>query len=150
MVCENDNTAIDLFSLINGEQTGGTWVRSSGTGGVFDAATARYTPAAGATNSTFTYTIIGTPPCVDSSSLATIDINAQPNAGVDGAVAICDSSTTAIDLFSLITAEQSGSLDKNRWNRRKLQWGFRHFYSSCWSHYQYICLHFKRYITMYG
>jgi gliding motility-associated-like protein len=110
IVCDNDGTSIDLFSLINGEQSGGTWVRSSGTGGVFDATLGRFTPTSGATNSTFTYTIFGTLPCVDSSSLATININAQPIAGVDGALAVCDNSTVAIDLSSLITGEQLGGL----------------------------------------
>ena len=109
-ICDNDTNFIDLFALINGEQTGGTWIRSTGTGGTFDPSTARYTPAPGATSSTFTYTIIGAPPCVDSSSLATITINAQPNAGLDGALSICDSSTIAIDLSSLIAGEQSGGV----------------------------------------
>ncbi|WP_305069005.1 PKD-like domain-containing protein, partial [Flavobacterium sp. GT3R68] len=108
VVCDSSTTAINLLSLITGEQSGGTWSRPSGTGGTFDAAAGTFTPAVGATNSTFTYTIPGTSPCVNDSSVATITINAQPNAGSAGSTIICDSSTTAIDLFGLITGEHSG------------------------------------------
>ncbi|WP_415711198.1 hypothetical protein, partial [Flavobacterium branchiophilum] len=37
-VCITDTTSINLFSLITGEQTGGVWTRTSGTGGTFTAA----------------------------------------------------------------------------------------------------------------
>jgi gliding motility-associated-like protein len=40
----------------------------------------------------------------------TIIVNPLPNAGTDGAVTICDSSTTPIDLNSLITGEQTGGV----------------------------------------
>jgi hypothetical protein len=107
-VCDSSTDAIDLFSLITGEQAGGTWTRTSGTGGTFDAAAGTYTPATGATTSTFTYTLVGTAPCVDDSSVATININAQPVAGDDGDVTVCENSAEAINLFDLITGEQAG------------------------------------------
>ncbi|MES2862778.1 MAG: T9SS type B sorting domain-containing protein [Bacteroidota bacterium] len=107
-VCEVSSTAVDLFSLITGEQTGGTWTRTGGIGGTFDGVAGTFTPASGATNSAFTYTLIGTLPCVNDSSLATINITPQLIAGTDGSTSICESSTTTIDLFSLITGEQSG------------------------------------------
>ncbi|WP_367175030.1 beta strand repeat-containing protein, partial [Flavobacterium sp.] len=110
VVCETSTASIDLFSLITGEQTGGTWVRSTGTGGVFNAATATYTPAVGATTSTFTYTVAAVVPCSNDSSVATITINPQPNAGTDGGTVVCETSVTAINLFSLITGEQSGGV----------------------------------------
>ncbi|BCY29464.1 hypothetical protein KK2020170_23320 [Flavobacterium okayamense] len=109
-VCDSSTAAIDLFSLITGEQSGGVWTQTSGTGGTFNAGAGTYTPAPGATTSTFTYTIAGVAPCIDDSSVATININAQPNAGTDGSTTVCDSSTAAIDLFSLITGEQSGGV----------------------------------------
>lgn len=74
-VCDSSTTPIDLFSLITGEQAGGTWTQTSGTGGVFNAGTGAYTPAMGATTSSFTYTLIGTAPCINDTSLATININ---------------------------------------------------------------------------
>ncbi|MES2411698.1 MAG: hypothetical protein V4535_09680, partial [Bacteroidota bacterium] len=110
VVCETNITAVDLFSLITGEQTGGTWVRTTGTGGVFNAAAGTYTPATGATTSTFTYTVTGVAPCINDSSVATITINSQPNAGTDGSTIVCETSVTAINLFSLITGEQAGGV----------------------------------------
>jgi len=109
-VCDSSTTAIDLFSLITGEQSGGTWTQTSGVGGVFNSGAGTFTPSTGATTSTFIYTLVGISPCIDDSSLATININPQPVAGTDGSTTICDSSTAVIDLFSLITGEQSGGV----------------------------------------
>ncbi|MFN9116350.1 MAG: hypothetical protein ACK5XN_40425, partial [Bacteroidota bacterium] len=100
--------SIDLFSLISGEQAGGSWTRSSGSGGTFNAAGGTFVPAPGASSSTFTYTIAGVAPCLADSSVATVTITAQPNAGLDGSAAVCDSSIASIDLFSLISGEQAG------------------------------------------
>ena len=109
-VCDSSTAPINLFNLINGEQPGGTWTRNpGGTGGTFNAAAGTFTPAAGATTSTFTYTITATAPCTDATSIATVNINAQPDAGTaNPATTVCDSSTTPIDLFSLVTGEQTG------------------------------------------
>jgi hypothetical protein len=109
-ICETSTAPIDLFSLITGEQSGGVWTQTSGYGGVFSATAGTFTPAMGATNSTFAYTLSGTFPCIDDSSLATVNIIAQPNAGTDGGTNICETSTATIDLFSLITGEQSGGV----------------------------------------
>ncbi|WP_269224520.1 T9SS type B sorting domain-containing protein [Flavobacterium sp. IMCC34518] len=107
-ICETSSTPIDLFSLITGEQTGGTWTRTTGAGGVFNAASGTFTPAVGATTSTFTYTLTGTSPCVNSTSVSTVIINPQPIAGTSGNTTVCESSSTPINLSSLITGEQSG------------------------------------------
>ncbi|WP_297509240.1 choice-of-anchor L domain-containing protein, partial [Flavobacterium sp.] len=106
--CEFDPTPIDLFTVITGEQTGGTWVRTSGTGGTFNAAAGTFAPALGATNSTFTYTVNGTSPCPNDSSIASITVNQNSDAGISGSTTVCESSSTAIDLFSLISGEQLG------------------------------------------
>ncbi|HLF53301.1 beta strand repeat-containing protein, partial [Flavobacterium sp.] len=108
IICDSSLVTIDLFSLITGEQSGGTWTQTSGLGGIFNAVAGTFTPSSGATSSTFVYTLIGTSPCIDDSSVATITINPQPDAGVDGNTTVCDSSLTTIDLFSLITGEQAG------------------------------------------
>ncbi len=107
-MCDNSVAVIDLFSLITGEQLGGTWTRLTGTGGTFVAATGTFTPTAGATTSTFQYEITGTSPCPNDQSVATVGIVAQANAGTDGGTSVCDNSVAAIDLFSLITGEQPG------------------------------------------
>jgi hypothetical protein len=109
-VCDSSVASIDLFSLITGEQAGGTWTRLTGTGGTFNAGAGTFTPAAGATSSTFQYSLTGTAPCINDVSVATITINAQPNAGTDGGTTICDSSSASINLFDLITGEQSGGI----------------------------------------
>jgi gliding motility-associated-like protein len=109
-VCESSTAAINLFSVISGEQSGGTWVRTSGSGGTFNAASGTFTPAGGASPSTFTYTIAGVAPCVSDSSIATVNISQQPNAGTNGNVAVCESSGAVINLFDLITGEQSSGI----------------------------------------
>ncbi|MBK8600511.1 MAG: Ig-like domain-containing protein [Flavobacterium sp.] len=107
-ICETNTTTINLFSLITGEDLGGVWTRTSGTGGTFNSAAGVFTPNIGATTSTFSYTVLGSNPCPNDTSLATININQQPNAGIDGSTTICDSSFSTIDLYSLISGEQVG------------------------------------------
>ncbi len=109
-VCDNSLAVIDLFSLITGEQSGGTWTRLTGTGGTFVAATGMFTPAPGATTSTFQYDVAGTLSCPGDQSVATVNISATVNAGTDGSSTICDNSVAVIDLFSLITGEQTGGV----------------------------------------
>jgi uncharacterized repeat protein (TIGR01451 family) len=106
--CDALTNVINLFALITGEQPGGTWTRTSGTGGTFSALSGTYTPAFGATSSTFSYTVQGIPPCVNDTSVAVVNLSAQPNAGLDGVITVCNTSTTPIDLYSLITGEQLG------------------------------------------
>ena len=107
-VCDNSTTAINLFNLITGEQTGGTWSRVTGTGGTFVAASGTFTPATGATTSTFRYVVTGTAPCHNDTSIATVVINAQANAGADGSTTVCDTLVAAVNLYNLITGEQTG------------------------------------------
>jgi len=105
-VCDSNQTMIDLFSLIAGEQVGGTWTRVTGSGGSFDAIGGYYIPGIGSTPSIFSYTI-STQGCYDMSE-ATINIINTPNAGTDGAITVCDLSSTIVNLFDLITGEQPG------------------------------------------
>lgn len=107
-VCETSTTPINLFDIITDEQQGGTWTRVSGAGGTFNATTGIFTPAIGATTSSFIYNLSGTAPCIDDYSVATVYINQQPNAGLDGSITVCEGSTTPINLFSLIGGEQPG------------------------------------------
>ena len=107
IVCESSTIPIDLFSLIVGEQSGGIWTSVAGTGGVFNASAGIYTPGIAAATSIFTYTITGAPSCIDT-SIATITITPQPNAGTDGTLTVCETSTTTLNLYSLLTGAQSG------------------------------------------
>ncbi|MBK8599547.1 MAG: hypothetical protein IPN80_02440 [Flavobacterium sp.] len=111
LVCDSSVAVIDLNTLITGQQTGGTWTRTSGgVTGIFNAAAGTFIPT-NAVTSTFEYTLVGTAPCINDVSIATVNINAQPNAGVDAAPqVVCDSSTALIDLNNLITGEQTGGV----------------------------------------
>ncbi|WP_298391692.1 choice-of-anchor L domain-containing protein, partial [Flavobacterium sp.] len=106
-ICGSSLTSINLFSLITGESSGGVWVRSTGSGGTFVAASGTFTPTAGTTSSTFTYTVTGAAPCGADSSVASVNITAQLDAGLDGSLTVCDSSGL-VDLYSIITGEQLG------------------------------------------
>ena len=108
LICDSNVALINLNTLITGQQPGGTWTQATGTGGTFTSATGTFTPASGATTSTFTYTINGVAPCITDTSTATVTINPQPNAGNDGSSVVCDSSTTPINLNTIITGQQSG------------------------------------------
>jgi hypothetical protein len=103
-VCRKQCNQGDLFSLITGEDTGGTWSRLTGTGGTF-AAAGTFVPT-GATTSTFKYLLSATSPCIADESIATVNVNNQPDAGTDGNTTVCESSVSSIDLFSLITGEE--------------------------------------------
>lgn len=105
-LCESSSTPIDLFSLITGEQPGGIWARSAGTGGTFNSVAGIYTTAPGATTSFFTYTVSSL--CGNDTSMAIVNVTAQPYAGIDGTATICDNNPTNLNLFSLITGEQVG------------------------------------------
>lgn len=71
-VSNSTNVTIDLFSIISGEQPGGTWTRTSGVGGTFNAVSGIFNPYPDASSSTFTYRLPGAAPCVDDISIATI------------------------------------------------------------------------------
>ena len=112
-ICNSELSTIDLFSLITGEQTGGTWIRVAGIGGTFDPITGTFTVygfSGIATTSIFIYTISGIFPCLDDSSTATVDIRQQPDAGLDGCISVSDTNPTTIDLHSLISGEQVGGV----------------------------------------
>jgi hypothetical protein len=77
-VSETSTTPIDLFSIISGEESGGTWTRIDGTGGNFDAMGGTFTPETGATNSSFKYELIDDNTDCYSFSTATVNIDIVP------------------------------------------------------------------------
>jgi large repetitive protein len=106
IVACNDNNNIDLFSGLDGtEDAGGTWQDTDGTGmltaNIFDA-----TGMAAGTYD-FTYFIAWSAPCVDSSTVITITIEAPLNAGSDNTLDICSNSGTS-DLFALLGGADTG------------------------------------------
>ena len=74
-VCDHSTSTINLAGLITGEDAGGTWTRTQGTGGTFNASAGTFVPAVGATTSKFKYTVNGTSPCPNDFSYATVNIN---------------------------------------------------------------------------
>ena len=86
-ICQGDTfTNADLFAQLTGSpDTGGTWVDN--------------------TDGTHTYTVAAIAPCtVDDTSIVTVTQQAQPNAGVDGTLAICQGDTfDNNDLFAQLT-----------------------------------------------
>ncbi len=106
-ICDNSTTLINLFSLLTGEDTGGTWTRESGTGGIFSAVNGTFTPQPGATTSIFRYTVGGNE-CEVKSETVTININPQTNAGLDGSAEGCEGGIIVINLFDAISGEQPG------------------------------------------
>lgn len=74
-ICSSSTAAINLAALLTGAQPGGTWTRSSGSGGTFNAASGTFTPTAGTTTSIFTYSLAATSPCIPSVGTVTITIN---------------------------------------------------------------------------
>lgn len=107
-ICDNSTTVINLFDLITGEDGGGTWSRPTGTGGIFNASGGTFTPASGATTSTFMYQVGGTGGCPITSVTVTVNINPATNAGTGSAITECAGSGTVLNLFDLLTGEQSG------------------------------------------
>jgi len=78
ITCDTATSAIHLIDLITGEQSGGIWAQTSGFGGTFNPNSGIYTPSSGATTATFTYTIVGIPPCIDDVSNVLVSINNTP------------------------------------------------------------------------
>jgi hypothetical protein len=83
---------IDLFSLITGED--GTWSRLTGTGGTFNAAAGTFTRQ---TLLPVRLNIFSaTSPCIADESIATVNVNNQPDAGTDGNTTVCESSVSSM------------------------------------------------------
>ena len=104
--CSNSGNTINLYSVISGEDSGGTWTRISGTGGVFSGNS--FTINGTATTSSFRYVVYSQSPCVNDTSIATINVTAGQTAGTDGSITECDNSTSEIDLYSIISGESLG------------------------------------------
>ena len=113
-VCDNSTLTITLSSLISGDSTGGVWSRVSGSGGTFNSTLGTFIPT-GATTSIFRY-IVSAPGCPNDTSEVTVNVSPFRSAGTDGSDTECDGSGTVIDLYSIITGEQTGGT----WSRLTL------------------------------
>lgn len=100
--CASD-AAFDLFTMLGGSpDAGGAWTGPAGaSSGTFDPAV----DAAGA----FTYTLIGTPPCVNASATVIVTVNPSPFAGVGGPLILCSNSPPILLSTGLIGNDPGGS-----------------------------------------
>ncbi|OMP30759.1 gliding motility-associated C-terminal domain-containing protein [Mangrovimonas sp. DI 80] len=92
-ICSNDSPQ-DLFNSLGGTpDIGGTWFPALTSGsGIFDPT---MDPAG-----LYTYTVSGTAPCEDVSAIVIVNIIPSVNAGINGALEICEEDTTTYDLFN--------------------------------------------------
>ncbi|MBK9195941.1 MAG: hypothetical protein IPO17_13400 [Flavobacteriales bacterium] len=101
-LCSSD-AAVNLFGLLGGApQAGGNWTAPGGA-----AHGANYDPAIDGPG-VYTYTIPAAPPCPAVSSTVTVTENLAPNAGLNGALAICANDPITDLLLSLGGLPQIG------------------------------------------
>ncbi len=98
-VC-TDNTTVDLNEGLDGSQDPtGEWQDTDGTnalsGNIFDASQV----TSGTYN--FTYLVVGTPPCLDASTIVTVIVEVPVSAGTNATLDIC-SDNGPVDLFLLL------------------------------------------------
>lgn len=107
-LCNSAGSTLDLNTLLSGADPGGTWAETTGSGqfntgtGVFDAS------GLTAGTYTFTYTLTGTPPCVDDFATFDVVVSNQPEAGADGNSTLCNTAGTTIDLNTLLSGADPG------------------------------------------
>lgn len=116
-VCESSATPIVLAALLTGEQPGGVWTRMSGSGGSFNTLSGTFTPALGATTSTFQYVVTGASPCPNDASMVTVTVNTIPvvtlNDPSDVCVAGADLNFTATPAGGLFKTSALSGLTAN-------------------------------------
>ncbi|WP_179336090.1 gliding motility-associated C-terminal domain-containing protein [Winogradskyella costae] len=84
---------VDLFLSLGGApETGGVWSPTLASG------TAEFNPAIDS-DGIYTYTVSGTPPCMDTTATVTVSVTPFKDPGEDGSIDICNSTGT-IDLFN--------------------------------------------------
>ena len=108
--CDSNTVPINLSSVISNQQTAGSWSRISGIGGIFNSISGTFSPALGATSSTFKYTITGLTGCNNDDSIATINLNRQPQLGLNGTLAICEDFGAVINLNTVISNQETGGI----------------------------------------
>jgi len=117
IICDGETTNIDFIS--NLPSTTFTWNASSnnvigvtaGSGNSIEQSLTLINPV---NNGLVTYTVFPSANgCFGSPVNFTVTVSPIPNTGIEGEISVSESSTTPIDLFSIITGEQLGG----NWNR---------------------------------
>ena len=99
-----DGATVDLFALLAGAESGGTWTDPNNA-----ASTSTYTPGTSVPG-VYTYSLTALAPCTNDAATVTVTQNDPVNAGSDGAVTLCVSSPVT-DLFAVLggTPDAGGS-----------------------------------------
>ena len=103
-ICEGTTTPVNLFSIITGEDAGGTWTEASGSNSGATIGTGTSVDFSGVSPGTyqFTYTVTA-PNCPDDMATATVTVEAALDAGTNGTLTICEGeSFTTADLFNAL------------------------------------------------
>src|SRR5690606_12703188 len=79
---------------------GGTWTDLSGSGATITGDEVDLTTLA-AGSYQFQYTVTGTAPCADATAVVTVNVNDQPDAGIDDSIAVCNTEA-AFNLFDAL------------------------------------------------
>lgn len=113
VICETNipaNTPVDLFSLLTGEDSGGTW--SDDTGSCVSLATPTTVDISCLTpgDYTYSYTVNQITTCPPETETVTITITEAPDLAINSPENFCitDNTTGNIDLFTYLTTDSSG------------------------------------------
>jgi gliding motility-associated-like protein len=103
-ICSSD-APVDLFSLLGGDpETGGSWTRPNGTphpgGGIYNPATEP--------GGNYVYTVMGMAPCANATATVVVQRVIAPNAGTDGSVALC-STSSSLNLINVLGGNPAGN-----------------------------------------
>jgi len=90
-----------LLASLGGAEPGGTWTAPGG-----GAHSGTYDPASDAVGN-YTYTVNGTVPCPSDQAVVIVTETSSPDAGMDGALTLCEGATAA-DLFAQLAGAQAG------------------------------------------
>jgi hypothetical protein len=101
-ICNGGSTVLDLFGQLGGTPDGGgSWTDDSGSGVNLSNPNSVDFSGVAAGSYVFTYTIMATSPsCSDASATVTVTVAAAPDAGQNGSLSICNTSTA--DLFGAL------------------------------------------------
>jgi len=106
----NNNSAFNLFASLGGTpNAGGSWIQLTGTSKTI---TGNNVDLAGAGSGaySFQYTVVGTAPCVNATSIVIVNVVSAPNAGTNNTVVACNNANS-FNLFTSLggTPDSGGS-----------------------------------------
>ncbi len=89
-ICSSGNTVLDLFSMLNGAESGGTWNDVNMCGVDLSDPSSVDFQNVGVGTCVFEYTLLGVAPCSDNISTVTVNIEQGVSAGMDNTISVCE------------------------------------------------------------